>query len=626
MYIVDGDDARAVACASSPATPTPTATRRAAPLRVRRRPGRPVRGAARSCILLDDVPPDAVHDRSRACSNAVPRNVIVLPVLFEGPGQGGHRTGLAVRVHRHRSVAFLEQLTGSHRRRAQHHRGDDAHRGPARSSRSSSPANCRRSRTSCSRPTRSSRRRRALLAEQNAEVERKNQRNRAGAPRARGEGRRARAHLALQVRVPREHVARAAHAAQQHPDPRPAAGGERRTATSATAQVEFAKTIHARRHRPAEPDQRHPRPVEDRVGHGHGRQRGDRVHAPAREHRAQLPPRGRSAARSTFSVDFDSDARPRASTPTPSACMQILKNLLSNALQVHRAGQRAPARRAWRKRGWSAGSPGARRRRRRWSRSTVTDTGIGISPEKQKHHLRGVPAGRRRHLAQVRRHRPGPRDQPRARAACSAANCACISAPGKGSTFTLYLPLDYVGAGRTASSRGASAQRRRTPVTSRRALRSALEEVPDDRDRLDARRARRCWSSRTIRTTRRCCATSRASRGFKVLVANRGAEALRLVREYKPSAISLDIFLPDMLGWTVLARLKQDSDDAPHPGADRHRRGRAPPQHRARRVLVPRQAGDDRDASTHALERIKRIHAAAHEARCWSSRTMPASA
>ena len=47
--------------------------------------------------------------------------------------------------------------------------------------------------------------------------------------------------------------------------------------------------------------------------------------------------------------------------------------------------------------------------------------------------------------------------------------------------------------------------------------------------------------------------------GFRVLIANRGSEALRLVREYNPSAISLDIFLPDMLGWTVLARLKQDS-------------------------------------------------------------------
>ena len=46
--------------------------------------------------------------------------------------------------------------------------------------------------------------------------------------------------------------------------------------------------------------------------------------------------------------------------------------------------------------------------------------------------------------------------------------------------------------------------------------------------------------------------------GFKVLVATRGAEALALAREFKPNAISLDVFLPDMLGWTVLSHLKQD--------------------------------------------------------------------
>ena len=47
-------------------------------------------------------------------------------------------------------------------------------------------------------------------------------------------------------------------------------------------------------------------------------------------------------------------------------------------------------------------------------------------------------------------------------------------------------------------------------------------------------------------------------KGFKGLVAMRGAVALSLAREFKPTAISLDIFLPDMLGWTVLSHLKQD--------------------------------------------------------------------
>ena len=46
--------------------------------------------------------------------------------------------------------------------------------------------------------------------------------------------------------------------------------------------------------------------------------------------------------------------------------------------------------------------------------------------------------------------------------------------------------------------------------------------------------------------------------GFKVLVATRGSEALALAREYRPTGISLDVFLPDMLGWTVLSQLKQD--------------------------------------------------------------------
>jgi CheY-like chemotaxis protein len=47
-------------------------------------------------------------------------------------------------------------------------------------------------------------------------------------------------------------------------------------------------------------------------------------------------------------------------------------------------------------------------------------------------------------------------------------------------------------------------------------------------------------------------------KGFKVLVAMRGGDALDLAKQYQPTAISLDVFLPDMLGWTVLSQLKQN--------------------------------------------------------------------
>src|SRR5439155_523203 len=40
------------------------------------------------------------------------------------------------------------------------------------------------------------------------------------------------------------------------------------------------------------------------------------------------------------------------------------------------------------------------------------------------------------------------------------------------------------------------------------------------------------------------------------IVASRGQMALSLAREYRPAAITLDVFLPDMLGWTILNNLK----------------------------------------------------------------------
>ena len=46
--------------------------------------------------------------------------------------------------------------------------------------------------------------------------------------------------------------------------------------------------------------------------------------------------------------------------------------------------------------------------------------------------------------------------------------------------------------------------------------------------------------------------------GFAVVTARGGHEGLRLVRELRPAAVTLDIMMPDLDGWTVLAAIKGD--------------------------------------------------------------------
>jgi len=133
------------------------------------------------------------------------------------------------------------------------------------------------------------------------------------------------------------------------------------------------------------------------------------------------------------------------------------------------------------------------------------------------------------------------------------------STPGTGSTFTLYLPLTYAGpsASSVTVSRDDRAARASLPVSVVRLPERQIEQLPDDRDDLQPNDAILLIVDDDPHYARVVVDLAH-DKGFKVLVAHRGADALALAREFHPTAISLDVFLPDMLGWAVLSQLKHD--------------------------------------------------------------------
>jgi signal transduction histidine kinase/CheY-like chemotaxis protein len=70
------------------------------------------------------------------------------------------------------------------------------------------------------------------------------------------------------------------------------------------------------------------------------------------------------------------------------------------------------------------------------------------------------------------------------------------------------------------------------------------------------------------------------SEGFAVVTAGGGLEGIKLAKEVQPMAITLDVMMPDLDGWSVLAALRQDAELADTPVimvsiADENRRGMA---------------------------------------------------
>ena len=133
--------------------------------------------------------------------------------------------------------------------------------------------------------------------------------------------------------------------------------------------------------------------------------------------------------------------------------------------------------------------------------------------------------------------------------------------PGLGSTFTLYLPQLYVGATTAipAQPGEACACCRSLSVVSTSKERQ-IERVPDDREGLQPGENTLLIVEDDSHYARILCDLARGLPALKLLGRIQGQfrGALPGAGELQPIAISLDVFLPDMLGWTVLNHLKQD--------------------------------------------------------------------
>src|SRR5205085_570787 len=120
------------------------------------------------------------------------------------------------------------------------------------------------------------------------------------------------------------------------------------------------------------------------------------------------------------------------------------------------------------------------------------------------------------------------------------------SAPGKGSTFTLFLPLKYSGPTVALRPTAALALQPAVPALQVAATQERVVELLDDRLNLEPGDTILLIVEDDPHYARVLIDLAR-DKGFKVLVATRGTEALDLAKQFQPAAVSLDVFLPDML-------------------------------------------------------------------------------
>ncbi|HEY8876858.1 MAG TPA: response regulator, partial [Roseateles sp.] len=245
------------------------------------------------------------------------------------------------------------------------------------------------------------------------------------------------------------------------------------------------------------------------------------------------------------------DDLPRSMESDAKRLQQILKNLLSNAVKFTAQGH-VELRVSLASEGWSSDHPVLSKAPQVLA-FAVEDTGIGVAPEKQRlifEAFQQADAGTSRKYGGTGLGLAISREL----AALLGGEIRLSSMHGHGSTFTLFLPLRFAG----ADSASMAPLHSRPSAPARNNLPLVREtQVADDRDNIVEGDSVLLIIEDDPHFARIVLGLAR-DRGFKGLVALKGSLGLELARRFKPTAVSLDIFLPDMLGWTVLNQLKLD--------------------------------------------------------------------
>ncbi|HYW22387.1 MAG TPA: response regulator [Nodularia sp. (in: cyanobacteria)] len=253
----------------------------------------------------------------------------------------------------------------------------------------------------------------------------------------------------------------------------------------------------------------------------------------------------------SFAVEL-ADQLPNVISNDPKRLQQILKNLLANAFKFTETGGIKLQIGVAHDLGKSDSS---------MISFAVTDTGIGIPVEKQKiifeafqqadgttsrkYGGTGLGLSISRELAQI-----------------LGGRIELESQLGEGSTFTLYLPQIYSGSGETVISEpntteAVSSLSRLVTNPSAKVLTTETHKILDDRDNIQPGDHVLLIIEDDDKFARIFLEIAR-QHNFKVIVSLQSRAGLALAQQFKPDAITLDIHMPDIDGWTILDRLKHD--------------------------------------------------------------------